>query len=172
MVAHGVPVAVAAGGQVAQQQAQQHEAGRVGPLQVIGHDQAARPGRGREETDRALQGQPVAGLLIQAVDGGAGRCRGAGHQGPAAQRQQAQEPAGQPSAERAECYLLAVKLHREPAEQPDPDHRRIAWQPLARSALPGRSACRGTLAGAERATLGCLPVMTVMAGSPARQARV
>ena len=34
-------------------------------------------------------------------------------------------------------------LHREPAEQPDPDHRRVVWQPLAGSALPGRPACRG-----------------------------
>ena len=67
------------GVQAAQQQAQQCQAGRVGPLQVIGHDQAARPGRGREETDRALQGQRAAGLLIQAVDGGAGRYREAGH---------------------------------------------------------------------------------------------
>ena len=91
-------------------------------------------------------------------------------QAPAPQRQQPQQPPGQPAAERAQCDLLAVTVHREPAEQPDPDHR----QHRLAAACPGRTMDepRGaeTLAGGDLVADGCRPVMTVTAGSAARQA--
>ena len=56
--------------QTAQQQAQQGEAGRVGPVQVVGHDQAARLCHGRDEADCGLHCERAAFAIIQAAEGG------------------------------------------------------------------------------------------------------
>ena len=60
--------------QAAQQQAQQGEASRVGPVQVVDHDRQRRPGDGRDEADRGLQGE-CAGVVMARPPKAASGCR-------------------------------------------------------------------------------------------------
>ena len=99
---------------------------------AVGQDVPARAG-----PDQRPVAQRPAEPADQDLDVPRGVCRGiirpqrAGDQvlrdqGPAPQCEQAQQPPGQPAAELPQCDLLAVTVHREPAEQPDPGHRGAA----------------------------------------------